>query len=268
MPNAPQRSARATRASALQFVEHADLPPGRATRGASRAAAPPADGAPLAAGRRQAAVVGSELLSFAENVGTAWRQDLIDSSLLAQLVAKKRVPDSTRIFDWYDAYFDTLAQIGWAVQDKSFSVYVERSDHFSAHEAILKVAGTLLGPAATSLALVTTTLESMKSMRDDSPWITVFDRESRSASSARFQVSVAEQGAGDELSVSLMAFGLEAKTTLTQVLLFKSQTSQATLRHCAARVGIDTVVLAGVRDALRAKLIGRANEFVRQLPDL
>lgn len=253
----------ATRASALHFVQEAALPPAPPRL---RGAAGTAELA-LQAGKAQAAVVGSEVLSFSPGVDSPWRQDLVHSSLLAQLVAKKRVPDATRIFDWYDAYFDTLAQIGWAVQDKSFAVYAERSQNFQAHDAILKVAGSLLGPAATSLALVSTTLKALQSMEADSPWITLFDRESRSAQSARFQISVAEQAPGGELSVALMAFGLEAKSTLTQVLVFKSLASQVTLRHCAARVGIDTVVLEGVRDTLRARLVGHANSFVRQLPD-
>ena len=268
MSSRPTRPARTTRQQALQFLDAASLPPApRATRGAGDGG----DSATLAleAGKAQAAVVGSEVLSFAPGVDSPWRQDLLHSSLLAQLVAKKQVPDPTRLFDWYGAYFDTLAHIGWAVQDKQFAVYTEASQDFHAHEAILKVAAGLLGPAAASMALVTTTLEALQSMSADSPWITLFDRESRSTHTARFQISVAEQaGAGGELSVALMAFGLEARTTMTQVLFFKSQASQVTLRHSAARVGIDTAVLAGVREALRAKLVDHASRFIRQLPDI
>ena len=61
---------------------------------------------------------------------------------------------------------------------------------------------------------------------------------------------MAEQGPGGELNVSLMAFGLEARSSMTQVLFFRSLASQVTLRHCSAKVAVDTVVLAGVRDAL------------------
>lgn len=264
MPHAPH----ATAASALQFVQGAELPARRQTRSGGGVAAAPLAAQVLDAAKAQAAVVGAEVLSFAPGVGAEWRQDLMHSALLAQLVARKRVPDGTRVFDWYDAYFDTLAQIGWAVQDRSFSVYVETSQNFAAHEAIMKVAATLLGPQATTLALVSTTLDALKGMAADSPWLTVFDRESRQARSARFQVSAAEVDAGGAISVALMAFALEATSTLTQVLFFKSLASEVTLRHSAARVGIDTTVLAGVRDALRAKLVGHANDFVRQLPDL
>ena len=257
MSNDPVRQARS-------FVTAAALPaPPRRLRGGTAAAA-----LDLQAGRAQAAVVGSDVVSFDATVDPLWRQDLVNSTLLAQLAAKKKVPDNTRLFDWYDAYFDALGHIGWAVRDRSFSVYTESSENFQAHEAILKVAASLLGPAAGSLALVTTTLEALQSMSADSPWITLLDRESRSASAAKFQVSVAEQTPGGELNVSLMAFGLEARSSMTQVLFFRSLASQVTLRHCSAKVAVDTVVLAGVRDALRARLVSFANDFVRQLPDL
>jgi hypothetical protein len=250
---------------ARSFVTAAALPaPPRALRSGGAAVAPLVP----QAGRAQAAVVGSDVVSFDATVDPLWRQDLVNSTLLAQLAAKKKVPDNTRLFDWYDAYFDALGHIGWAVRDRSFSVYTESSENFQAHEAILKVAASLLGPTAASLALVTTTLEALQSMSADSPWITLLDRESRSASAAKFQVSVAEQMPSGELNVSLMAFGLEARSTMTQVLFFRSLASQVTLRHCSAKVAVDTVVLAGVRDALRARLVGFANDFVRQLPDL
>lgn len=219
----------------------------------------------LQSGKQQAAVVGSEIVSFGSAVDSPWRQDLVNSSLLAQLVAKKQVPDPTRIFDWYGVYFDTLKQLGWAVQDEAFAVYVESSRNFEAHQAILKVATALLGPATTSLALVTTTLEALQSMNSDTPWLTLFERETQATRASRFQVSVVEQAPGGELSVSLLAFGLEAESSLTQVLFFKSLASQVTLRHCSGRVAIATDVLAGVREPLKEKVVGFSRDFVKTL---
>jgi hypothetical protein len=65
-----------------------------------------------------------------------------------------------------------------------------------------------------------------------------------------------------------MAFALEAKSTMTQVLFFKSRSSEATMRHCSGRVTVDTEVLDGVSAKLKAKLVGHANNFIETLPDL
>jgi hypothetical protein len=145
-------------------------------------------------------------------------------------------------------------------------VYVETSQNFSAHEAILKVAEGLLMPAAGSLAMVKTTLDALSSMDESSPFITLFSQESQQASAARFQISLAEQSADGGLTVALMAFGLEAKTTLTQVLFFKSLASQATLRHCSGKVSINTPLLEALRPDLSEQLKEHSRSFIRKLP--
>lgn len=221
----------------------------------------------LQTGKQQASVVGAELLAFSPEVDATWRQDLLNSTLLAQLVAGHRVPEANRVFDWYDAYSSVLRQIGWVIEDGGFSTYVERGRDFVAHEAILKVAAGLLGPGSGSLALLTTALEALRSMQEDSPWLTLFERESCRAQTGRVQVGVVDQSPGGELSVSLVACGLEARTTMTQLLVFRSRASDVTLRHRDGRARINTAVLAGVREALRDKVLDHAREFILTLPD-
>lgn len=218
------------------------------------------------AAKNQAMVVGSDIVSFVQGVTPEQREDIVNSSLLAQLGAKKKVTDPTQIYDWYNVYFDVLSQIGWVIQDQGFSTYSESGEGFQAHEAILKVATALLGPGATALVAVMTTLEALKAMSADSPWMTLFNRESQSANTARFQVTLAEQTKDNQFLVSLMAFGLEAKKTLTQVLFFKLETSEASLKHYSGKVTIDTDVLSSIRQDIKNRLTGFAKGYVKQLP--
>lgn len=254
-------------ASARTFVEGVKLPRVKRTRDAAAAPAPMI-GQIFDTAKNQAAVVGSEVVSFVQGVTAERRDAIVNSSLLAQLVAKQKVSDPERIYDWYDAYFDVLTNIGWVVQDKSFAAYHESSQNFEAHKAILAVATTLLGAAPTALALVSSALKALESMNESSPWITIFSRESQNARTARFQISLAEQDANGQFFVSLMAFGLEAKSSITQVLFFKSKANDATLRHYAGRVTINTSVLDGISGAIKEKLSGHAGNYVRALPDL
>ncbi|MEO8545857.1 MAG: hypothetical protein ABI434_19900 [Burkholderiaceae bacterium] len=218
--------------------------------------------------KNQATVVGSGVVSFVSGVTTERRQAIINSSLLAQLVARKKVPDPENIKDWYAAYFDTLTNIGWVVQDTGFAKYQESSENFDAHKAILTVAATLLGPASTALAIVTSTLNALQSMNESSPWITIFNRESQIAKSARFQVGIAEQDAEGQFFVNLMAFVLDAKSSVTQVLFFKAKKNQVNLEQYSARVTINSAVLEGVREAIAKKLVNHSSNFISGLPDL
>lgn len=216
----------------------------------------------------QAAVVGSDIVSFVKGVTPERREDIVNCSLLAQLVAKKQVSDPEKVYDWYDAYFDVLMNIGWSVQDRGFAKYTETRENFQAHEAIMKVAASLLGPTATTLTVIQATLDALKSMDEGSPWITIFNRESQSSKTARFQVTLAEPGEEDQFLVSLMAFGLEAKAGLTQVLFFKFKSSAATLKHYSGKVTINSDVLTHVRKSIKTKIAAHAMDYIKALPDL
>jgi hypothetical protein len=252
---------------ARDFVAACELPPPPAIDfDTPKAPAPPLDAA-----KQQAAVVGGEVIAFVTGVTAEQRADIVNASLLAQLVAKKNVPSATTLAGvtaWYDSYFETLANIGFAVQDQGFAEYHERSDTFQAHAAILDVAALLLGAAPAALALVKTTLEALQKMDERSPWITLFDRESQSANTARFQVGLVEQDATHGLLLSLMAFGLEARLDVTQVLFFKFRTNDVRLQHHSGKVAINAPMLAALRPAIGARLVDFAADYIKRLPDL
>src|SRR5215831_7080418 len=237
-------------AQARSFLLRAELPaPFPETLGEPA----PGDTSPFDAAKQQAAVVGSDVVSFVKEITPEQRQDIVNASLLAQLAANKKVPDPEDlkgIVDWYTAYFDVISKIGFAVQSKGFVQYVEKADTFEAHEAIIEIVKTALAGAPAAIPLVIKTLETLKSMSQDSPWITLFHRESRSANTARFQVSVADTGS----SLSVLAFGIAARATVTQVLLFRFKKNESTLQHNSSTLTINPAVLAGIRSDIAQKI--------------
>lgn len=248
--------------TARAFVAALELPAASRSRAVAR-------GAPVAVSfdpaKDQALVVGSEVVSFVKGVADETRQDIVNGALLAQLAANKKVADRSDIVAWYDAYFDVLAHIGWVIQDRALQAYEEEADGLTAHEAILKVAAVLLGPSPAALAVVTSTVEAMRSLDADNPWITIFNREAQSANCARFQFVLAETDAQGRIVVSIMAFGLRADASLTQVLFFKIRKNKVGLKQCAGKATINETVLAGVREAIRTKLAGRIADYVDSL---
>jgi hypothetical protein len=253
--------------SALEFVANTQLP---AASVLEAAPGPPLDINPFsyAQTKLQALIVGSEIISFVQGVTPERRQDLVNASTLAQLVAKKKVHDPADIYAWYDAYFDVLMNIGWVIQDRQFTIYKEDTFNAQAHEAILKVAAGLLAGNVGAMLALKATLDAVTSLREDSPWITLFNRESRSAHAAHFQISLAEQTPDGQFIVSLMAFGLEANSELTQVLFFKFHSEDSVLKHYSSKVTVNESVLTGVREAVAKKISAHASKFVKALPDL
>jgi hypothetical protein len=254
-----------TPGTARHFLNALELPPSRKRGFEAVAEAPLID---FNAQKNQAMVVASDIVSFVRGVSVERRQDITNACLIAQLAANRKVPDRSRIIDWYNAYFEVLENTGWIIQDKGFASYEESADGLEAHEAILKVAATLLAPSPTALMVITSTLEAMKSIESGKPWITLFDRESKHVNTARFQIALAEPGDTDQFLVSMMAFSLEAQSTLTRVLFFKIRSDSVKLHHCTGKVTINDDVLLAVRDQIKKRIAAYANDYIAALPDL
>jgi hypothetical protein len=217
----------------------------------------------------QSLIVGSDIVSFADGVTAERRAAITDSALLAQLVANKKVPDPAQIDLWYEAYFDVLTHLGWVLQDRGFSEFEASSRQADVAVAILDVAAAIFGGTATAAyAIVKATLDRLQRMYKLSPWITLFERESHHANTARFQVSLAHSAEAGDFLVTLMAFSLQAKSDFSQVLVFKFKEDAATLKHYSAAVSINDHVLAGVAEQVKAKVAAFTQGYIKSLPNL
>ena len=243
------------------FINNAKLP---AVPKLARAlaSAPPVE---LKETEAQTLVVGSGLVVAAQKVPVQTREDLINCTLFAQLAATGMVRASKTIQEWYEAYFQALTTLGWAQSDTRFEDYEFASRNAEAHESILKVLAVLLGPAATTLLVVKAAVEALQSMKENSPWLTLFDRKSTTGRSARFQVATAQVDESYLLQIALVGFELNTRSTLTQVLFFKFSTSSTTLRYAAGKATIYEAALADQRTVIAQRLAAYRAAFVGQV---
>lgn len=244
-----------------QFIRQAKLAP------APRRARPLAEEPPieLKAAEAQSLVVGSGLIIAAENVPVQTREDLINCTLFAQLAASGAVSSPQEVAEWYDAYFKTLTALGWAQSDTQFQEYKFSSVNAEAHKAVMQVIAVLLGPQAVALAVVKTALDALQSMNENSPWITLFDQQSRSEKFARFQVATAQLDPNGLLQTALVGFQLKAKSKLTQVLFFKFSSSATTLKYAAGKATIYEAALADQRAEIAQRLAAYRRTYVGQV---
>jgi hypothetical protein len=254
-----------TAAATQNFIHKArlpSLPRSRRLRSGGVEDQPPLQ---LKSTEAQTLVVGSGLVIAAQKVPVATREDLINCTLFAQLVASAEVGDMSLVNEWYAAYFRALTTLGWAQSDSRFEEYDFSSDGAAAHEAVIPVLTALLGPQAAALAVVQATLDGLQSMNENSPWITLFEQQSRSEHSAHFQVATAEVDAAGLLQIALAAFDLKTRAKLVQVLFFKYNRSSTRLRYSAGKATIYEAALAGQREVLAARLAAYRAAYVGQV---
>jgi hypothetical protein len=214
---------------------------------------------------QEAVAVGSQLVEFAAGVPTDVRDAIADSVLLAQLAANKAAGQAQDVIRWYDMYVEVLQNIGWQLRDVEFRTHQVSDTNASLHKEIIPVLTALLGPHAAAASIVLSVLNGLQAMDKDSPWITVFDRASQQAHGAKLQVSYVQQGASGDPEISLLAFGIRAEQTITQVLFFKFRAQNAELKQASGKMGVSITRLNSAKDLIAQRVTPFVTDYVAEL---
>jgi hypothetical protein len=218
--------------------------------------------------KAQAQVVGSGLFSFSQGVDASVREAISDSALLAQLVANKKGSVEDDPTSWFKNYSDVLQNVGWTLQDGGWTDYTSEGTAAEVHQKIIEVLTVALGPAPAALAILTSALNALQAMNSDSPWITLFNRESQHAKIARFQIGLVDTSATGDVFVSLLGCLIVADSTITQVLFFKFRNANARFKADSAKVSINRAALADLGPAIRAKVRAYQFDYVSSVLDV
>jgi 3-oxoacyl-[acyl-carrier protein] reductase len=112
----------------------------------------------------------------------------------------------------------------------------------------------VLGPVAAAASIIATTLKGLQAMNKDSPWITLFDRESQRASANQFQLAYVDAPDAKAPVMKLASFELDAEGSVTQVLFFKFGTQKATLKHNSTTLSMNLGIFDAVQNAVQQRV--------------
>jgi hypothetical protein len=222
----------------------------------------------FATAKSQAQVVGSGLFSFAKGVTPDTRQAISNSALLAQLVANKRVSAEQGPTEWYAAYQDVLQNIGWVLQDRDWVDYTAQGTAAEVHQKVIEVLEIALGPSVAALNIIRSAIDVLQAMTPGTSWFTIFNRESRHARIARFQIGLVETGATADVFVSLLACLIEARASVTQVLVFKFRNEHASFKANSAKVSINRGALQELLPTISTKVRAYQADYVSSIKDI
>jgi hypothetical protein len=251
---------------AEMFVKSVDLagtPRGIVSQGATTETSEVFDKA-----KSQAQVVGSGVFSFAQGVTAEVREAISDSTLLAQLVANKKVNVELAPLDWFIAYSEVLQNLGWTMQEGGWSDYTARGTAVEVHEKVIEVMTAALSPSAAALTIITATLNALKAMNPSGSWITIFSRETQKAKIVRFQVGLVEKEESSDVFVSLLACLIEAENNINQVLFFKFKNARASFKADSAKVSINRAALTNLGPTIRNKIRAYQTDYLSSIQDI
>jgi hypothetical protein len=212
----------------------------------------------------QSLAVGRGVVSFLPQTPSKSREAVTNSFLLAQLAADKRTSASQNMDEWYLTFFEALTHTGWLVLQRKFDEYTEHGSDVETHEAILGIAGTLLGSGTAAYLLVKSTLDALLKLTQDD-WIDVFRRDEKIRTGQLFQIAVAEPLEQGGVTIDLMAFQISARSTRTDILFFKWGSAEATLRHTEGKVEYSASIAERVGDQIARKVKSYTADYVTNL---
>jgi hypothetical protein len=232
-------------ASYIQSLDLSAAP----TRGASEQEPPPAFKSVA-----QAVTVGSRMAEFSAAVPQSVRLSISNGLLLGQLAADKATAGNPDPVAYFGAFDSVMKKIGWQITSSGLTQQTISDQNAELHKAIIPIVSAIFGPGAAASSTIIAVLKGLQSMDQDAPWITVFQQKSTKVKAANFGLSYVDGDGGAGATLKAAYFALQASDNLTQVLFFKFQSSDATMKSGQCQMSLSQQTLATLGDALQQKV--------------
>lgn len=207
-------------------------------------------------------VTAGGIVSFVAGLSLQQKQDVLNSTLLAQLAANKAFDRETKTTEWYAKYHDVLENIGWVVSAFDFTKFQASGSKFTIEKVVLE----LIAAIATQNALLVTNaaLEAIKSISSDSKAFALWNSTTHSTSNGNFQISPCVRS-DNNVAMALAAFYFAAEAVDFQFLWFNYSSSSTDLYKGGQVVVLNDQIYANVRQAVIQKLGDKAVKYVANL---
>lgn len=213
-------------------------------------------------GTQSGYVDAGSLVSFVAGVPLQHKQDVLNSTLLAQLAATAKFSREKQTMEWYDWYRTVLENVGWVIGNFSFNDYSSSGADFTADKVIIKILEAIA--TGNDLAVVAATMEALNSLPDEDPAVRIFETSSHTANDGAFQIAAVAESDGVVVA-KIGAFSFSTTQTVTRVLWFRFESGATKFAKGDEVINLDDLVYAQVRQIVIEKLGERAVSFVKEL---
>ncbi|MEU1409006.1 hypothetical protein ABZ471_43280 [Streptomyces sp. NPDC005728] len=212
-----------------------------------------------------AAVDGNIVATFVDGIRGQHIFDVLDSCLLAQLVANGKCDRESQPVAWTRYYGRVLEQVAWVVPAFDFFGIRSEAGRFSMSAALLKVISGIM--TAGQIDLVSGAIEMMQGLPADDRRLQIFRHNSVEANAGNFQVDSVGESQNGMVSLKLCAFNFRTSENVTDVLWWRFSSQATLLQATRTTFVLNTHIYDRIRDAVSAKLGDRAQKFIAGLPD-
>jgi hypothetical protein len=235
-------------------------------------------------------VAGASVAAFTDGIYGQQREDLLNSTLLAQLSANQRHAVERDTVNWYAWYRRVLLKLGWrlvparepkhrprlrlvgqladpsrvaAAQFTPFKPVVSEQPRFSADGTALAVLRTRVDGAA--LQATEAALAKLHSLDQRDRRTHIFESSAHQGASGSFQIISASAVSGQLLSMTIAAFIFSTSEPVTRLLGFHFGRTTTTMHQACDTLTLDAADYAPVRAQVIEQLGDQAAAFIDEI---
>ncbi|MCF2518541.1 hypothetical protein [Dyadobacter sp. CY351] len=211
---------------------------------------------PVRSNEEQAFFSARSLVSFTSEVSAELRDDVLQSTLLAQLAANYQFPENSNIMKWFETFSEVLTKIGWLIEGSDYQIYRAKESSIEVDTVLLEILAAAFG--STYISILKKSLEAIKNMGTEDRKIKAFEKNVQSLSKSGFQIALATD-VGGIVSLQIGAFVLNSAHQLSRVIFVKTEKDTTTLDYMSKKATLSpsaySVVRSKVAEQLQDKLL-------------
>lgn len=223
---------------------------------AASAAPPP----PVKEGEPAANVSANSVVSFTSDLPQQTKEDVLNSTLLAQLAANAAFDPEKQPKEWYQKYNDVLSNIGWNFPSWDFSKLATSDKGFQISKEVIKLIRSVDVTASGMMSVVLASLEA----DDNKDAAEMFDSYSNPKEQANFQIGPCDYNGGNAVMTSACMY-FKATEHKHRFLWVTWKDKSTELWGSARKAELVSSVYENVRQAVKDKLGDRAKNYVMDI---
>jgi len=202
------------------------------------------------------------MVSFTKALSGQDKEDVLNSTMLAQLHANKvcdRYRDTER---WYKEYVNVLENIGWVIQAFDFNQFQTQQRTFKLSEICLDLIKALVGDDEQVMKDVIAVFTALSKSEDG---LTLFNSKSFSSQGGNFQIIPCNKDKSGQIVAAYFGSYLDVQKTAKDYFFFTWRSQDIKFFYSKEMVTLDQEIYSNVRQAIKDKLGSHAQDYVHNL---
>ena len=213
-------------------------------------------------GTRQGFVDEGSLVCFTSDVHSQQKEDVLESTLLAQLAANKKYDRFADPKNWYKFYNKVLEEVGWVAQGfEPFVEYITNlPDAFKISDVVLELYSGVLGDEMEKVVK-----DTIGSLEQSTQGLTLLDSSGSSEKNGNFQILPCTVDKSNQVSVAFLGFYFNSSKILRDFFFEKVKKSDVHLFKSDQVFTLNEDQYSQVREEVKKKLGERVKKYVNNL---